>query len=75
MMNKSEPTVADLRDAVLKRMGPLDGPCYAPGAVALLDAYASKLEDVWRWREGFEARCRAEEAIRAAIDNLPRPTR
>lgn len=72
-MSKREellPTLVDLRDGILKAMGPLDGCEYAPGVVAQLQTYERKLKDHWIWAVHMRVEEEARQAVHAALRTL-----
>jgi hypothetical protein len=71
MAKKKQPSSAELRDAILKRMGPMDDGAYPAGAAKLLGEYTAALRANWEAAEMWQLEDRFKSAVRAALGNQP----
>jgi len=65
-------TVTSLRSQLLLALSPdtADQPCYAPEAMALLDAFEGALREIWEQQALLDIEARARAAVRRSLEAL-----
>jgi hypothetical protein len=69
--SRKRQSASNLRDTILKRLGPCEDCRYDPAALELIEAYEQALREAWERIELCEIRKRADDAIARTLGLPP----